>query len=221
MRQTDIKWPTTVKEANLLQRVHLGSVRIVRLEKVPESVAGVDAAFSEDNIFAAVCLYSYPDLQLIEQQTAVSKAIFPYVPGYLLFREGPAMIAAIYKLKKKPDVLLIDGHGTAHPRGIGSASHLGVLLDIPAIGCAKTRLIGAFEEPGSRKGCWSSLNFQGSVVGVVLRTRDAVKPLFISPGHKIDLSSAIKIINGCTGNYRIPEPLRCADMTARKLIKTD
>ncbi len=172
MRQTDIKWPVTVKEANLLQNIYVGNVRIMHLEKEPESVAGVDAAFTGDNVIPAACLFSYPELQLIEQQTAVSKSGFPYVPGYLLFREGPTLIAAIDKLKNKPDVLLIDGQGIAHPRGIGSASHLGVLLDIPTIGCAKTRLIGEFDEPGTQKGSWSPLKFHGSVVGAVLQTRD-------------------------------------------------
>jgi deoxyribonuclease V len=214
-----MKWPKTfaVAEAREIQEQLRNKVRIVPLQKRPWYVAGVDAAFSDDKVFAAACLYQYSDLTLVEQAYAVQKLAFPYVPGFLSFREGPAIIAAIKKLKIKPDLILVDGQGIAHPRGIGIASHIGVLLGIPAIGCAKTRLVGEYKEPEKRKGKWSPLSFEGEIVGAVLRTSDSVKPLFISPGHKIDLEGAIKITLGCTGRYRIPEPIRCADMLSKKL----
>ena len=214
-----MKWPKTfaIVEAREIQEQLRNKVRIVPLQKGPRYVAGVDAAFSDDKVFAAACLYQYSDLTLVEQAYAVQKLVFPYVPGFLSFREGTAIIAAIEKLKIKPDLILVDGQGIAHPRGIGIASHIGVLLGIPAIGCAKTRLVGEYKETGKRKGKWSPLSFEGGIVGAVLRTRDSVKPLFISPGHKIDLEGAIKITLGCAGRYRIPEPIRCADMLSKQL----
>ncbi len=218
-----MKWPKTptIAEARKIQQQLRKKVRIVPLRKAPRYVAGVDAAFSDDAVYAAACLYRYDDLSLIEQAHAVQKLSFPYVPGFLSFREGPACIAAIGKLSTTPDVLFVDGQGIAHPRGIGIASHLGVLLDIPSIGCAKTRLVGEYREPGIRKGRWSPLSFEGEIVGAVLRTRDAVRPLFISPGHRIDLEGAIRIVLGCAGKFRIPEPIRCADMLSKKLKKRE
>ncbi|HUJ18244.1 MAG TPA: endonuclease V [Nitrospirota bacterium] len=210
-----IKWPDTIAEARELQERHRPRVRIVPLKKDPEFVAGADAAFSEDRVFAAACLYSYPDLALIERSTATEASTFPYVPGYLLFREGKTIIAALNKLRTKPDIIIVDGQGIAHPRGIGSASHLGVLLNKPTIGCAKTRLVGEYRQPGKRKGNWSELIYEGNKMGAVLRTRDIVRPLFVSPGHGIDLEGAIRITLGCVGIYRIPEPLRCADRLSR------
>ncbi|HUI45609.1 MAG TPA: deoxyribonuclease V [Nitrospirota bacterium] len=216
MRAPDIIWPKTIDHARQMQEHDRRLVLIEPLHRPPEYVAGVDAAFSEDRVFAAACLYCYPQLMLVEHAAAEKRLVFPYVPGYLLFREGPAIIAALKKLKKKPDVILIDGQGIAHPRGIGSASHFGVLLDVPTIGCAKTRLIGEYREPGELKGNWTELQFNGRIVGAVLRTRDRVRPLFLSPGHRIDLQGAITIALGCVGRYRIPEPLRGADMLSKK-----
>ncbi len=214
-----MKWPKTfsISEARAIQERLRKKVRIVPLRKGPRYIAGVDAAFSDDKVFAAACLYRYPDLTFIEQAYAVQRLAFPYVPGFLSFREGPAIIAAIKDLAAKPDVILVDGQGIAHPRGIGIASHLGVLLGIPTIGCAKTRLIGDFRAPERKKGGRSPLSFGGSVVGAVLRTKDDVRPLFISPGHKIDIAGAVEIVLGCAGRYRAPEPLRCADMLSKKL----
>lgn len=214
-----MKWPKgfAIADARKMQERLKKKVRIIPIKREPRYVAGVDAAFSEELIYAAACLYRYPDLVLVEKTSAEEALKFPYVPGYLSFREGPAIITAIKKLATRPDVILVDGQGIAHPRGIGIASHLGVLLDVPAIGCAKSRLIGEFEEPGERKGSWSTLKFEGRIVGAVVRTKDNVKPLFVSPGHKIDIEGAIRIALGCTGKYRIPEPIRCADMLSRKM----
>ena len=213
-----MKWPKTIsiEHARELQKDLRKRVRVIPLKREPRYVAGVDAAFSENLVYAAACLYSYPDLILVEKACAVEKLRFPYVPGFLSFREGSAIIAAVRKLATKPNVLLVDGQGIAHPRGIGIASHLGVLLNIPTTGCAKTRFVGEFEKPGRRKGSWSELTYKGRIVGGVLRTKDGVRPLFVSPGHKIDLDGAIRITLNCTGKYRIPEPLRCADMLSKK-----
>jgi len=187
------------------------------LARGPRYVAGVDAAFSDNRVFAAVCLYLFPELTLLEQRTTFRQLSFPYVPGYLSYREGPAILAALNKLSQKPDLILVDGQGIAHPREFGIASFIGVSLDIPTIGCAKSRLLGEYGEPGSRKGSWSPLRFKMRVVGAVLRTRDCTRPLFISPGHKTDLDSAIHFTLNCTGKYRIPEPIRCADMLSKKI----
>jgi deoxyribonuclease V len=134
-----MQWPTTIEEALEIQENHRQRLRTAPLATEPGLIAGADTSFSQDRVFAAGCLYRYPDLVLIEQQTAVHRSDFPYVPGYLFFREGQAIVDGLRSLKQFPDVVLIDGQGIAHPRGIGSASHIGLLLDIPTIGCAKTR----------------------------------------------------------------------------------
>ena len=217
MNTPKIIWPKTIAEARAMQEREKSLIRVVPLQKEPEFVAGADAAFTKDRVYAAVCVYRYRDLTLTEQVSAVESASFPYVPGYLLFREGPALLAALEKLTIKPDVILFDAQGIAHPLGIGSASHLGVLLEIPTIGCAKTRLIGEFKEPGLHKGDWSELDLEARIAGAVLRTKDNTRPLFLSPGHLIDIEGAVRITLGSVGKYRIPEPLRCADMLSRKL----
>jgi deoxyribonuclease V len=214
-----MKWPAafTIDQARDLQVRLREKVRIAPLKKEPGYVAGVDAAFSDDKVFAAACLYRFPELVLLEERSAVRRLSFPYVPGYLAFREGPAIIAALELLPRRPDLILVDGQGIAHPRGMGIASYLGVLSGIPSIGCAKSRLIGEYDEPGREKGDWSPLRFENKTIGAVLRTRENTRPLFISPGHKIDLDSSIRLALACTGAFRIPEPLRCADMISRKI----
>ena len=154
---------------------------------------------------------------MFEQTYALTKILFPYIPGFLSFREGPALLKAINSLSIRPDLILFDGQGIAHPSNTGIAAHLGVLLNIPAVGCAKSRLVGEYEEPRNGKGGYSSLRFKGMTVGVVLRTRDNVKPLFVSPGHLINIKRAIDVVLQCISKYRIPEPLRCADNLSKKL----
>ncbi len=212
-----MEWPRETDEAKLLQRELKERLVITPLEQRPRHIAGVDAAFSGDKVFASACLFSYPVLEPIEDESAVEDTTFPYIPGFLAFREGRAIMRAIKGLRKKPDVLIVDGHGIAHPRGLGIASHLGILLDMPAIGCAKSRLIGKFEEPGQSKGDWSNLEYNGEIIGAVLRTRSDVKPLFVSPGHRIDLAGSIEIVMNCAVKYRGPEPLRRADMLSGRL----
>jgi len=212
-----VHWPNDIAAARELQELYRQRVRVAPLDREPRFVAGVDASFSGDRVFGAACVYRFPELTLVEQAGAVATVPFPYVPGFLLFREGPAIIAAIRRLKTRPDLLLVDGQGIAHPMGIGSASHLGILLGIPAIGCAKTRLVGEYREPGKHRGDRSELNCEGRTVGAVLRTRTNVRPLFVSPGHKVDLEDAIRMVMLCAGKYRIPEPLRCADWMSRRM----
>jgi len=214
-----MKWPKNIKEAKEIQSIVKKKVKIIQLTKKPEFIAGVDAAFSEDSVIGAVCIYKYPELTLLEETYATIKIMFPYVPGFLSFREGPAIIKALNKLTIKPDVILFDGQGIAHPSSIGIASHIGMLLNIPSIGCAKSKLIGDYTEPGVKKGEYTYLKYHNAVIGAVLRTRDYVKPVFVSPGHLIDLKGAIDIVLKCTTNYRIPEPLRMADRISKRLRK--
>lgn len=212
-------WPETVKEARELQNRLKKKVRLHPLGKPPKHIAACDAAFKDDEVIGAVCLYRYPEIEFIETVTAVMKCRFPYVPGYLSFREGPVLIEAIGKLKTKPDLFIFDGQGIAHPRGFGLATHMGVLLRRPGIGCAKSRLTGEFGEPGRARGRWSPLTIDGKAVGAVLRTKDNVRPLFVSPGHMIDIEGSVEIILRCLTRYRIPEPQRCADREAGILKK--
>ncbi|MEK6690279.1 MAG: deoxyribonuclease V [Nitrospirota bacterium] len=214
-----MRWPDNITEAKTIQNTLRKKVKVIPLKKNPMYIAGVDAAFFKNKVVGVACLYRYPDLILIKDVYAFAEIPFPYIPGFLSFREGPAIIKAINRLKIKPDVILFDGQGIAHPRGIGIATHIGILLDIPAIGCAKSRLIGEYREPGFSKGEWSPLNFKNRTVGAVLRTREDVKPLFVSPGHRIDLKDSIRIVLGCTTRYRIPEPLRRADLISKKIIR--
>ncbi len=216
-----MRWPRTfsIQEARKIQDHLREKVRIIPLHEEIRYVAGVDAAFSKVRVYAAACLYRFPDLTACEQQSCSRKLSFPYIPGFLSFREGPAIIAALDKLSRKPDVILVDGQGVAHPRGIGIASYLGVLTGIPTVGCAKSRLIGEYEEPPREKGGWSPLQSGGNIIGAVLRSRDGIRPLFISPGHKTDLEAAIRLTLACTGKYRIPDPLRCADILSKQMKK--
>ncbi|HXX53860.1 MAG TPA: endonuclease V, partial [Thermodesulfovibrionales bacterium] len=186
------------------------------LHATPSYVAAVDAAFADNTVIAVASLFAFPSLVCIQDAVQREELRFPYVPGLLSFREGHAMIGALKKLRTPPDVVLVDGQGIAHPRGIGIASHIGILLGKPTIGCAKSRLVGEFREPTSQKGHWSYLYYRGKEVGAVLRTRDHVRPLFISPGYLIDIASSLEIVMGCLSAYRIPEPLRRADALSRE-----
>jgi len=209
-------WPKTVAAARETQERLSSEVRIMPLPRAPGVIASADAAFSEDAVLAKNSLFSYPELELLEEAEATADADFPYVPGFLTFREGPAVIRALQKLKKKPDLLLLDGQGTAHPRKMGIAAHLGVLLDVPSIGCAKSRLVGECEQPRTKKGCWTPLFYRGDTVGAALRTREAVNPVFVSPGHRIDVAGSIEITLACCRGFRIPEPLRRADFMSKQ-----
>ncbi|NOZ25665.1 MAG: endonuclease V [Nitrospirae bacterium] len=213
-------WPEDIEGAKAVQLALRGRVRISPLRTRIEYVAGVDAAFHGDRVIAAACLYEFPSLVHVGDACAVAGVRFPYVPGFLSFREGPAMIEAINRLGRKPDVILFDGQGIAHPKGFGIASHVGVVLDMPTVGCAKSRLVGEYSPPGPGKGEFSYLVYRGRTVGAVLRTRENVSPVFVSPGNRIDLKGAVDLVLKCTVRYRIPEPLRCADHLAGKVKRT-
>jgi len=184
-------------------------------------IAGVDVAYSKakEKAYAVAVLLAFPSLEIIEEAIAGAPVTFPYIPGLLSFREGPVALKALKNLKKGPDIILFDGHGIAHPAGLGLASHLGLLLDIPSIGCAKSPLVGEFcqEGLGYEKGSWVPLMEKGETVGAALRTREGVKPIIVSPGHRICIKSAIKVVLACSGKYRIPEPLRQAHLRVRRL----
>ena len=211
------EWPKDLKRAKQIQEILRKKVKITPLKKKPKYIAGVDAAFLNKDIIGVACLYRYPDMHLIEETYAVTETLFPYIPGFLSFREGPVIINALKGLRKKPDIILLDGQGIAHPKRLGIASHIGVLLNVPTIGCAKSRLVGTYKEPGFKKGSWSSLSYAEEIVGAVLRTKDNVKPLFVSPGHRIDIQGSIDIVLACSQKYRIPEPLRKADFLSKKI----
>jgi len=182
-------------------------------------IAGVDIAYSKkpSTGFCAISLFSYPDLKHIKTYYELELVGYPYIPGLLSYREGPLILQTLEKVKEDIDLFIFDGQGIAHPKGLGIASHLGVLLDKPAIGCAKSRLTGEYNEPGEAKGSKSDLvNENGYVVGTVLRTRDDTNPVFVSPGHKIGVKEASDIILNCTTEYRLPEPIRKADQEAEK-----
>jgi deoxyribonuclease V len=205
-------WELTYKQARELQSRLASRVKFTDVKNEPRIVAGLDCAFSKDErtIFAAAIVIKLPDFEVIETASAARKVDFPYIPGLLSFREAPACIEAIEKLKATPDVFIIDGQGFAHPRRFGIASHIGVLVDKPTIGCAKSRLTGGFDEPGHRKGSYSPLTDNDETIGAVLRTRTDVKPVFVSVGHKCTLQDAIRIVLKCTTRYRLPEPSRLA-----------
>ncbi len=180
-------------------------------------VAGVDLAFSGETALCTVVLIEYPSLEVVEIVTNIDQVRMPYIPGYLTFREGPVALKTIRKLKKVPDIIVFDGQGIAHPRKMGVAAHLGLILGIPSIGCAKSRLFGTFQQPGNQKGEWSYLyGKEGEKIGTVLRTRTGVKPVFISPGHLVGIEEANAIMLRMTGKYRIPIPTRLAHMEAAK-----
>lgn len=213
-------WPENIRDAKSIQIALRNKVKIIPLKKVPQYIASVDASFTAEKVIAVACFYKYPELLYLGHETASKEINFPYVSGYLTFREGPAIIEAINSLKIEPDIILFDGQGIAHPRGMGIASHIGVIFDIPSIGCAKSRLVGEYKEPGFKKGERSLLKYNGKTIGAVLRTKDNVRPVFVSPGHRIDLKASIEIVLGCISRYRIPEPLRRADFIS-KILKRE
>jgi len=178
------------------------------------TVAGVDVSVKNGLSQAAVVVVSYPTLEPIETVRAMLPTSYPYIPGLLTFREGPVLEAAFRQLKHTPDVFVFDGMGQIHPRRMGIAAHLGLWLDKPTVGCGKTHFVGDYDEPGLNKGDYSNLTYKGQQLGVVLRTRAKVKPVYISVGHRADLDTAIKLILAVTPKYRLPRPIRLAHKAA-------
>ena len=212
-------WDLTIEEAGALQKQLSSSVvEAYQLDAI-EFVAGVDlsGARSSGNATAAAVLFSFPDLRRVEESRVRGPLRFPYVPGFLSFREAPMMLDAVRSLRTEPDLILVDGQGRAHPRRLGIASHLGLLLDKPTIGCAKSRLVGDYVEPPDEPGAASPLVHGGEVVGVALRTRRGAKPIFVSVGHRVSLATAVDLVVRCTlPDQRIPEPIRLAHVAAGK-----
>ena len=212
-------WNVSPSEALEIQE-ELRKKLILTPPKMPwEKIGAGDVSYSrtDDRIYAAFLLFSYPDLTLLESAQAQGRASFPYIPGLLTFREAPILMETFSKLKRKPDLILIDGQGIAHPRSMGIAAHLGLLLDLPSIGCAKSRLYGAEAEPSREQGSRVPLIEEGRTVGMVVRTRTGVKPVYVSPGHKMDLETSVKIVLSLCRGYRIPEPLRQGHILVNRL----
>jgi deoxyribonuclease V len=210
-------WDLSPEEAIRLQGELRSRVLIQPLEiENVHTVAGVDVGFRDEQAHAAVVVLSYPSLQLLEDVVAEIPIPFPYVPGLLSFRETPAILAALEELPFLPDVLVCDGQGIAHPRRFGIACHLGVLLDKPAFGCAKSILVGRHGPLGEIPGSTSDLITGAEVVGAAVRTKQGVKPVYISVGHRVDLPAAVSFTLACTRGYRLPEPTRLADRLASR-----
>lgn len=241
-------WDLCGSEAIKLQKRLAGRVKITRLRGRPELAAGLDCAFSKDGqrIIACVVVVRLRDFEIIESRNAIRKVKFPYVPGLLSFREAPVCIAAARKLKTVPDVFIVDGQGIAHPRRLGLASHLGLFFDRPTVGCAKSRLVGTYQEPAAEKGAYSFLKDKRildckkncrkgdtkhdilrrtpnggytkyEIIGAVVRTRTNVKPVFVSVGNKCLLKEAVDLCLGCAAKYRLPEPTRLAHQLVGKM----
>jgi deoxyribonuclease V len=208
-------WDLTVEEAIALQKSLATRVQQTNgfdPEKI-RTVAGVDASYKDEGL-AAISILSFPDLKVIEEVTATARATFPYVPGLLSFRETPLALRAFEKLPALPDLIMVDGQGLAHPRRFGIACHLGLLLDCPTIGVAKSRLVGTHADPGENAGDTAPLIHKGETIGMVLRSKPRTNPLFISVGHKVDLETAVAMVMRCFRGYRLPEPTRFAHLLA-------
>jgi deoxyribonuclease V len=192
---------------------------VAPLHPLPRFVAGVDAAFSSDNqlVLAAAVVYDRMERKTVEVAHATGPAEFPYVPGFLSFREGPAVLGAIHALKHPFGAILFDGQGYAHPRRCGLASHVAILLDVPGVGVAKSRFIGTYEDPPAEAGSAVPLMDSGEQIGIVLRTQTRTRPVFVSIGHRVDLATARELVLACCTRYRIPEPTRQADIEVAKL----
>ena len=212
-------WNVSPQEAIQIQQELRKQVKLEKLTRTVEYIGGADISFDKgaDIAYAAIVILKLPTLIPVSHATAVCPLTFPYVPGLLSFREIPILAEAWKKLKLKPDVIMLDGHGIAHPRRFGIASHFGVLFDIPAIGCAKKRLVGTIDEPGNEPGNNTSIYDGDERIGTTLRTKRNVKPVFISPGHKISFEESIAVTIKCLTKYRIPAPTRQAHILVNKL----
>lgn len=213
------RWDLTPREA-VAQQKRMRSRLVVRGgPRRPRKIAGADVAYDKASArcFAAVVVMRTATMEVIEEATAESKLSFPYVPGLLTFREGPALLAAFAKLHHRPDLVMFDGHGLAHPRRFGLASHMGYILDIPSIGCAKSVLVGEHAKLGAQAGNFAWLVDRGERVGAALRTRAGVRPIYVSPGHRIGFRAALRLALAAVTKYRLPEPTRLADILVERL----
>ncbi|MCI0491176.1 MAG: deoxyribonuclease V [Blastocatellia bacterium] len=216
-------WDLKPSEAIELQKTLQQQVRIEPLYAEVETVAGCDISFNKfsDRIYAGIIVLKLPGLEILERATVVTTVSFPYIPGLLSFRETPALLEVWKRLTKRPDVVMLDGQGLAHPRRFGIACHFGLLTGIPAIGCAKTVLVGKYREPDERAGSYSLMEHKGETVGAAVRTKDRVSPVYVSAGHLIDLSGAIALALRCARGYRVPEPTRQAHLLVNALRRDE
>lgn len=214
--------PKSVKEATTIQRNLANKLSFQDEIEHTVYIAGVDVSYSKSGGigFGVVALFRFPELQLIEYHSSAGVVNFPYIPGYLSFREIPLILPLFRKLQKQPGIVLVDGQGIAHPRSLGIASHLGILLNLPTIGCAKTLLVGEYHDPPNDKGAYSWLIYRRRIVGAVLRSKKNVRPIIVSPGYKVSLPTAVKIVTRCITNYRLPEPIRITDQLTKNFRTT-
>jgi deoxyribonuclease V len=212
-------WPATPDEAVDLQRRLADRVDVSSPLRSFEFVAGCDIAYHTEQplLYAAVVLLRVSDLAVVETRTVTGRVTFPYVPGLLSFREVPPLLEAFAELSRAPDVVMLDGQGIAHPRRFGLACHLGLWLGLPCLGCAKTWLVGDYTAPGPAAGDTAPLTIGGEPVGAVLRSAARAKPVFVSPGHRIDIASAVAVVRATLSGYRHPAPTREAHMAANRL----
>ena len=216
-------WQVPPGEAIRIQEQIRGRVTCRGALQGIRTVAGADVSVSRKSrdVWAGVVVLRLPGLVKVEERWAGGETSFPYIPGLLSFREIPILLEALQKITTIPDVLLCDGQGRAHPKGLGLAAHLGLLIDVPTIGCAKSRLVGTFSQLGENRGDSTPLLYQGKIVGRVLRTRTGVRPLFVSPGNGIDLKTSVRIVLRCCPKYRIPEPIRQAHLLVNGLRRRE
>jgi len=211
-------WNVNYKEAVKIQKDLRKKIALKPYIGNPSIISGADVSYKKENnmLTAVIVLFEYPGFEIIETSFYRDKSSFPYIPGLLSFREIPPLINAYKKLANKPDIIILDAHGIAHPRAFGLASHFGVIIGISTIGCAKKKLCGNYEMPDKNKGSISPLIYKGDIVGSVLRTRKNCNPVFVSPGNLMDIESAGRIVLNCATKYRIPEPTRIAHILSKK-----
>lgn len=212
-------WDLPLTEALALQKELAQQIDVTKPLEKCELIAGADCSYNRysPTHYAGVVVLRTSDWTIVEKQGAVADATFPYIPGYLSFREIPILLKAFAKLQHRPDAIMLDGQGIAHPRRMGIASHVGLWLQIPSFGCGKSKLVGTYDEPGPNAGDQSPLRYKDAVIGSVLRTKKKTKPVFISPGHLIDLPSAVRLTLESHRGYRIPEPTRQAHLYVNQL----
>ena len=210
-------WEVSPQEAIKIQKDLKSKISLKKSFSKIDKIAGADVSYYQNKMIAGVIIFEFPNLKVMESQFFISPVNFPYIPGLLTFREGPSLLAAFKKIKNEPDIILFDGQGIAHPRRMGIATHLGLFLDKPTIGCAKSKLSGDYKDLGEEKGNYSLLREEKEIIGAVLRTRKKVKPIFVSPGHKIDLSNSIEIVLKCTEKYKLPIPVREAHLFVNQI----
>lgn len=210
-------WEVSPSEAIQLQKELKKKISLKKSFNNVKIVAGADVSYYKNKMIAGIVILKFPHLEIIEKKSSVSSVNFPYIPGLLTFREGPSLLEAFKKIKITPDVILFDGQGIAHPRRMGIATHLGLFLDRPTIGCAKSRLSGKYALVGEKKGDYALLKEGEEILGAVLRTRKKVKPIFVSPGHKIDLPNSMEIVLKCIVKYRLPLPVREAHIFVNQI----